>query len=130
VPVDARIQRGRTYHHALRQTLEQERFEQIVITAPAKGTSGFDADDVAWLLNSADGEIVVLRPSKEQQVDPPGSGTVARSRRFRGRRAAPSAATSDDGRAGSSTSEPRERVGAPTHAQSPERSFRRAPSLW
>jgi hypothetical protein len=65
VPVDARIQRGRTNRHALRQTIEQERFDRIVIAAAADGTPGFDADDVAWLLKHAAGEIVVLRPSKE-----------------------------------------------------------------
>jgi nucleotide-binding universal stress UspA family protein len=71
VPVDARIQRGRTYRHALRQTIEQERFDRTVITARANGTAGFDADDVAWLLNNAAGEIVVLRPSLEQALGPP-----------------------------------------------------------
>jgi nucleotide-binding universal stress UspA family protein len=83
VPVDARIERGRTYGHALRRTIVQERFDRIVIAAAANGQPGFDADDVAWLLDNAPGEIVVLRPSPAEDIGPP------RSRRrggLRGRR--------------------------------------------
>jgi nucleotide-binding universal stress UspA family protein len=71
IPVDARIERGRTYRHALRQTIERERFDRIVIAAAANGQPGFDADDVAWLLDNAPGEIVVLRPSPGEQIGPP-----------------------------------------------------------
>ena len=71
VPVDARIHRGRTNRHALRQTIEHERFDRIVIAAAANGNPGFDTDDVAWLLNHAAGEIVVLRPSTEGKFGPP-----------------------------------------------------------
>ena len=63
VPVDSRIERGRNRRHALRQAIAQERFDRIVIAAATKGTDGFDADDVAWLLDNAGGEIVVLRPA-------------------------------------------------------------------
>ncbi len=62
VPVDSRIERGRSYRHALRQAIETERFDRIVVAAAAHGQPGFDADDVAWLLEHAPGEIVVLRP--------------------------------------------------------------------
>lgn len=62
VPVDARIERGRSYRHALRQTMEHEKFDRIVLAAGGAGP-GFDADDVAWLLENAPGEIVVLRPA-------------------------------------------------------------------
>jgi nucleotide-binding universal stress UspA family protein len=63
VPVDARIERGRTPRHALRMTIEHERFDRIVIAAAGHGGVGLDADDVAWLLQTAPGEIVVLRPA-------------------------------------------------------------------
>jgi len=63
VPVDSRIERGRTYRHALRQTLEHERFDRIVVAASASGSAGFNPDDVRWLLDNAPGEIVVLRPA-------------------------------------------------------------------
>ena len=65
VPVDSRIERGRNRRHALRQAIAQERFDRIVMAAATKGNDGFDADDVAWLLDNAHGEIVVLRPSSE-----------------------------------------------------------------
>lgn len=62
VPVDSRIERGRSYRHALRQTIACERFDMIVLAAAAGEGPGFGADDVAWLLANAPGEIVVLRP--------------------------------------------------------------------
>jgi nucleotide-binding universal stress UspA family protein len=63
VPVDSRIERGRSYRHAMRQMIEHERFDMIVVGAAAGGEAGFGADDVAWLLANAPGEIVVLRPA-------------------------------------------------------------------
>lgn len=69
VPVDARIERGRTYRHALRQTIEHERFDRIVIAGAAHGADGFDPDDVAWLLDNAEGEIVVLRPGRDDRFE-------------------------------------------------------------
>lgn len=63
VPVDSRIERGRSYRHALRQTIANERFEMIVLAAAAGDGPGFNAGDVAWLLANAPGEIVVLRPA-------------------------------------------------------------------
>jgi hypothetical protein len=62
VAVDSRIERGRNRRHALRQAIANERFDRIVIAAASHGSPGFDADDVAWLLENASGEIVVLRP--------------------------------------------------------------------
>jgi hypothetical protein len=70
VPVDARIERGRTNRHALRQTISHERFEQIVIAAAPHGGAGFNPDEVAWLLGNAPGEIVVLRPGSTDQLMP------------------------------------------------------------
>ncbi|HTU84208.1 MAG TPA: hypothetical protein VMF57_01465 [Solirubrobacteraceae bacterium] len=65
VPVDSRIERGRNRRHALRRAIAEERFDRIVIAAASRGSHGFDADDVAWLIDHAPGEIVVLRPSAE-----------------------------------------------------------------
>jgi hypothetical protein len=70
VPVDARIERGRTYRHALRQTIACERFDRLVVAAVAHGRHGIDTEDVAWLLENAPGEIVVLRPGKDDQPRP------------------------------------------------------------
>jgi hypothetical protein len=70
VPVDARIERGRTHRHAFRCLVENEHFDRIVVAAGTGSTSGFTADDVAWLLREAPGEIVVLRPADEARVEP------------------------------------------------------------
>ncbi|HWE09944.1 MAG TPA: universal stress protein [Solirubrobacteraceae bacterium] len=70
VPVDCRLERGRTYRHALRQTISDERFDRIVIAAAVDGAHGFLPDDVAWLLAHAPGEILVVRPGAEDQLVP------------------------------------------------------------
>jgi nucleotide-binding universal stress UspA family protein len=62
VPVDSRIETGRTPRHALRRLFEHERFDRLVVAAGGHG--GFSADDIAWLLETAPGEILVLRPAK------------------------------------------------------------------
>ena len=80
IPVDSRIERGRSYRHALRQMIANERFDRIVIAASAHGNPGFAPDDVAWLLANSPGEIVVLRPSIDEQIGPP---TPQRPRRTR-----------------------------------------------
>jgi nucleotide-binding universal stress UspA family protein len=62
IPVDARIERGRDPRHALRELLDHERYDRIVLPAATDGDDGFTPDQTAWLLNNARGEIVVLRP--------------------------------------------------------------------
>jgi hypothetical protein len=68
VAVDARLERGRTARHALMRAIECERYDRIVIAAAAPGAPGFDPDDVAWLLAHAPGEIVVVRPDREDDL--------------------------------------------------------------
>jgi nucleotide-binding universal stress UspA family protein len=63
VPVDARVQRGRDNRHALREAISSCAYDRIVIAAAINGCPGFHAGDVAWLLENAPGEIVVLRSS-------------------------------------------------------------------
>jgi nucleotide-binding universal stress UspA family protein len=64
VSVDSRIERGRTYRHALRQLLEEENFDRIVAPGAGRGSDGFSPEDVAWLLDNAEGEIVIFRPGE------------------------------------------------------------------
>ncbi|HEY7631904.1 MAG TPA: universal stress protein [Thermoleophilaceae bacterium] len=61
VPVDSRIETGRSPRHALRQLLDEERFDRIVVPAATATSSGFGPEDIAWLLENAPGEIAVLR---------------------------------------------------------------------
>lgn len=63
VPVDARIEKGRSLTHALRRLWDVESFDRIV--APA---TGFTAKELAWILTHAPAETVVLRPAPSAQA--------------------------------------------------------------
>jgi hypothetical protein len=60
VPVDARIEKGRSLTHALRRLWEVESFDRIV--APA---GGFTPKELTWILTHAPSETVVLQPAPE-----------------------------------------------------------------
>ena len=62
VPVDARIEKGRTLTHALKRLWQAERFDRIVAPAPVNGAGGFTEKQLAWLLTHAPAETVVLKP--------------------------------------------------------------------
>ena len=85
IAVDARIERGRTYRHALRQTMDHERFDRIVVAAAAHNNPGFGPEDVAWILENAPGEILVFRPDREEVLTVPTKKLTKLPRR--GRRA-------------------------------------------
>jgi hypothetical protein len=63
VPVDARIERGRSPIDTLTRLWEVETFARIVVPAPAPGGGGFSGQDIAWMLAHGPGEILVLRPT-------------------------------------------------------------------
>jgi nucleotide-binding universal stress UspA family protein len=65
VPVDSRIERGRTYRHALARLLSEEDFDRVVVSAGATGTQGLSGDDLVWLLERAPAEVMILRPGPE-----------------------------------------------------------------
>jgi nucleotide-binding universal stress UspA family protein len=65
VPVDARIERGRTYRHALARLLSEEEFDRVVVSAGATGTHGLSGDDLVWLLERAPAEVMILRPGPD-----------------------------------------------------------------
>ena len=62
VPVDARIEKGRSLTHALRLLWEAEEFDRIVAPAASAGHAGFESKDLAWLLEHAPAETLVLKP--------------------------------------------------------------------
>ena len=88
VAVDSRIERGRTTRHAIRQLVEHERFDTIVVTAGDAGSPGFLPDEIGWLLEHAPGEIIVVRPGTTDLIllTPPGRSRPSRSWRAGGRR--------------------------------------------
>ncbi len=67
VPVDARIERGRSYRHALARLLQSESFDRVVVSATATGAAGFSGDDLVWLLEKAPAEVLILRPGPEDR---------------------------------------------------------------
>jgi nucleotide-binding universal stress UspA family protein len=69
VRVDARIERGRTVRHALREAIRHERFDRLVVAAASLRSEGFHGDDIAWLLDHAPGEVVIIRPQGDDRMD-------------------------------------------------------------
>ncbi len=67
VPVDSRIERGRSYRHALQRLLEREEFDRVVVPATATGGPGLSGDDLVWLLEKAPAEVLILRPGPEDR---------------------------------------------------------------
>jgi hypothetical protein len=61
VPVDSRIERGRTLRHALSELASHEKFDTMVVAAVDATEAGFHPDDIGWLLENVDGEIIVIR---------------------------------------------------------------------
>jgi hypothetical protein len=66
VPVDARIERGRTPIDALHRLWAAESFDRLLVPARAPGHPGFSPKDLAWMLEHAPGETLVLRPAPAQ----------------------------------------------------------------
>ena len=65
VAVDARIERGRTYRHALERLLDG-RGPSTASSSPPRSTGGgegLSGDDLVWLLRSAPAEVLILRPA-------------------------------------------------------------------
>ena len=69
VPVDARIERGRTLRHGVREAIAHERFDRIVVAAAGVPGEGFGGDDIAWLLDHAPGEVVIIRPAGDDRLN-------------------------------------------------------------
>jgi nucleotide-binding universal stress UspA family protein len=67
VAVDARIERGRSYRHALRRLLGRETFDRVVVSATATGAAGLSGDDLVWLLDKAPAEVLILRPGPSDE---------------------------------------------------------------
>jgi hypothetical protein len=71
VPVDARIESGRTPIHALKRLWSAERFDRIVVPAPIGRRPGFSARDLAWMLTNAPSQTMILRPDPSQNGSGP-----------------------------------------------------------
>ncbi len=79
VAVDSRVERGRSYRHALKRLLEHEEFERVVVPATAAQGAGLSGDDLVWLLEKAPAEVMILRPGPEDTRFVTGNGSRAAS---------------------------------------------------
>jgi hypothetical protein len=83
VPVDARIEKGRTPTHALSRLWEVEHFDRVIAPAPGEARNGvrtgFTPKDLTWILSHAPAETLVLKPtpSKDREDAPPGTSRPA-----------------------------------------------------
>jgi nucleotide-binding universal stress UspA family protein len=75
VAVDARVERGRSYRHALRRLLEREEFDRVVVPATSTGATGLSGEDLVWLLEKAPAEVLILRPGPEDRQTVTGNGS-------------------------------------------------------
>jgi nucleotide-binding universal stress UspA family protein len=67
VQVDSRIERGRSYRHALKRLLEEEEFERVVVPAGTDQGAGLSGEDLVWLLEKVPTEVMILRPGPEDE---------------------------------------------------------------
>lgn len=68
VPVDARVESGRSPIHALQRLWAAERFDRIVVPAPVGRAPGFTPKDLAWMLTQAPSETLILRPDPVVEI--------------------------------------------------------------
>jgi nucleotide-binding universal stress UspA family protein len=81
VSVDSRVGRGRTARDALRQLLDRESFDRIIVSADEDQYSGLGYDDLRWLLERAPAEILILRTAPEDTREISANGLAAASDR-------------------------------------------------
>jgi nucleotide-binding universal stress UspA family protein len=87
VSVDSRVGRGRTARDALRQLLEREEFDRIIVSADEDQHSGLGYEDLRWLLERVPAEILILRTAPEDErrisanavLGPPKASDLSRS---------------------------------------------------
>ena len=77
VAVDARIERGRSYRHALERLLGRESFDRVVVPASANGGAGLSGDDLVWLLEQGPGRGA--DPAARTRRPPGRPGAIAAS---------------------------------------------------
>ena len=65
IPVESRVGRGRSARDALRQLIDQEDFDRIIVSADEDPRVGLSYDDLRWLLERVPAEILILRPAPE-----------------------------------------------------------------
>ena len=65
VAVDARVQRGRSYRHALSRLLEAEHYDRVILSAADDPRTGLYGEDLLWAIDHANAEVMILRPAPQ-----------------------------------------------------------------
>lgn len=65
IAVDSRIVRGRSYRDALRRMLGSEHFDRVIISATDDRRVGLSGEDILWVLERAEAEVLILRPAPQ-----------------------------------------------------------------
>jgi hypothetical protein len=81
VPLDCRIQPGRSYRHSMRRAFELDDFDRVVIAAAGTHGLGFSSEDVAWALDHSESQLLVLKTSDSHPTA--GSESVRLDRIFK-----------------------------------------------
>lgn len=68
VDIDSRIERGRSYRHALERLLNTQPVDRVVVPANADPGAGLSGNDLVWLLEKAPAEVLILRPGPEDRL--------------------------------------------------------------
>lgn len=76
IPIDARVERGRSYRHALSRLLEREQFDRVIISAADDPRTGLSGDDLLWAIDHANAEVMILRPAPQDTRVVSASGVV------------------------------------------------------
>ena len=63
--------------------MENESFDRVVAAGASNGHDGFSPGDVAWLLENAPGEVLILRPARKPAALPAGARDKRRDDRVR-----------------------------------------------
>lgn len=82
VPVDARIEKGRTATHALNRLWQVEQFDRVIAPAPANNRNGggFTPKELTWILAHAPSETLILKPEHGAEDPEPAAHLVGAAR--------------------------------------------------
>ena len=60
VPVDSRVERGRTIRDGLRELVDEEELRPMLVPLSTREDVGLSAEDIAWILESVPAEVVAF----------------------------------------------------------------------
>ena len=67
MPVDSRVERGRTIRDGLRKLVEEEPFDRMLVPLSTREDVGLGGEDIAWILESVPTEVVAFRAGPDER---------------------------------------------------------------